>query len=73
MSMNSISDIDNYDDYNFHFSFYEQKRPLEFTSQHYVYPLQLNEKGLRQFVYDSEGNAICSPRYNSKFEINSIK
>ena len=60
--MNSISDIDNYDSYNFHFSLYEQKRPLEFTSQYHAYPLQVNEKGTRQFIYDDDGNTICSPR-----------
>jgi hypothetical protein len=62
MSMNSIADIENYDTFNFHYTVYEQKRPLEFTSQYFIYPLQLNEKDSRQFIYDSEGNTICSPR-----------
>lgn len=60
--MNSISDIDNYEKFNFHLTSYEQKRPLHFTSQYFIYPLQLSEKGRREFVYDDNGNTICTPR-----------
>jgi hypothetical protein len=62
MSMNSVVDIDNYSKHNFHLSTYDQNRPLYFTSQHIVFPLQVTEKGARQFLYDQDGNAISSPR-----------
>ena len=67
MSMNSIADIDDYDNFNFHFgNKYEQTRPLELTTQNFVYSLHLNEKGSRQFIYDdASGKPIASPRYAS--------
>lgn len=60
--MNSIVDIDNYKEFDFHCTIYDLKRPLCFTTQHIVYPLQLTERGSRQFYYDSEGNTISNPR-----------
>ena len=72
MSMNSIVDIDDYSKYNFHLSAFDQRRPLCFTSQHMIFPLQMNEKGSRQFIYDKDGNAISSPRPLLMLCINKI-
>lgn len=62
--MNSIADIEDYDSYNFHYlNKYDQARPLQLTTQNYVYSLCLNEKGTRQFIYDDKsGKPVASPR-----------
>ena len=63
MSMNSIADIDNYDNFNFHYvNIYEQTRPLKLTRQNQVYPLLINEKGHRQYTQDASGKPVASPR-----------
>jgi hypothetical protein len=62
MSMNSIVDIDDYDQFNAHLSVYDRKRPLYHTTQSLIYPLQSNDRGVRQFVYDKNGLAMSSPR-----------
>ena len=69
MSMNSIADIDDYDKFNFHYvNIYEQTRPLKLTTQNNVYSLLINEKGNRQYVYDSKnGKPMASPRYVKYF------
>lgn len=71
MSMNSIADIEDYDGYNFHYmNKYDQTRPLQLTTQHYVYSLCLNEKGYRQFIYDNtNGKPVASPRFLIKLYI----
>jgi hypothetical protein len=74
MSMNSIADIDDYDNYSFHYlNKYDQSRPLELTTQNYVYSLCINEKGYRQFIYDdSNGKPVASPRSLLMLCVNKI-
>lgn len=62
--MNSISDIDDYDNFDFHYmNHYEQKRPLILTTPNSIYPLILNERGSKEFVYTPSGKPAASPRY----------
>lgn len=71
--MNSISDIDDYDNYNFHYqNKYEQTRPLELTTKNQVYNLSINEKGNRQFIYDNNGKPISSPRSLLMLCVNNV-
>ena len=72
--MNSIADIDDYENFNFHFvNKYEQERPLELTTQNFIYSLSLNERGTRQFVYDTtNGKPIATPRSLLMLCVNSI-
>lgn len=74
MSMNSIADIDDYDKFNFHYvNIYEQTRPLKLTTQNNVYSLLINEKGNRQYVYDSKnGKPMASPRSLLMLSVNNI-
>ena len=74
MSMNSIADIEDYEKFNFHFvSKFEQERPLELTTQSLVYSLALNDRGSRQFMYDSvSGKPIATPRSLLMLCVNSI-
>lgn len=64
MAMNGIADIDDYDNFNFHYmNIYEQFRPLKQTTQNNVYSLLEDKKGNRQYIYDSvSGNPVASPR-----------
>lgn len=63
MSMNSISDIDDYDSFDFHFmNRYEQRRPLVLTAPNAIYPLIMSEKGTKEFVFTSSGKPAASPR-----------
>ena len=72
--MNSIADIDDYDNYSFHYlNKYEQTRPLQLTTQTYIYSLCINEKGNRQFIYDdSTGKPVASPRSLLMLCVNKI-
>lgn len=67
--MNSVTDIDDYDSFNFHYSNkYEQSRPLQLTTKHQVYKLLKNDKEgswsrRRQFVYaNNDDNHRFQPR-----------
>jgi len=64
--MNSVTDIDDYDSFNFHYSNkYEQFRPLQLTTKHQVYKLLQNDKegSRRQFVYaNTDDNQRLQPR-----------
>ena len=74
MSMNSIADIDDYDNFNFHYiNKFDQTRPLQLTTQSIIYKLSLNEKGSRQFVNDkSSGKPMASPRSLLMLCVNKI-
>lgn len=61
--MNTISDIDDYDTFDFHFmNRYEQKRPLILTTPNSVYPLYVCEKGTKEFVLGPSGKPFATPR-----------
>ena len=65
MAMNSIADIEDYENFNFHYlNIYDQLRPLKLTTHNNVYSLSINEKGNRQYICDSSsGRPMASPRY----------
>lgn len=64
--MNSIADIESYDNFDFHFmNYYEQKRPMFLTTQNSIYALVQNEKGSKEIFYTPSGKPAPSPRLDS--------
>lgn len=62
MSMNGISDIDDYDSYDFHFmNRYDQKRPLFWTTPNSVYSLNQGETGSSK-EFTTAGKPTATPR-----------